>query len=169
MGVLYTVASHLCTSRLVISSVLVYACRRTASGRRSVSDRRALLRIYDPIETTCFFSQSQASRHMRWTNAVRGEAEALDLTLYDKPVPLARQPVVGPGGPKLVGRTSQESRSAPTTAMDADGLRHSTAEGCAGPPSSPEQCTIDAMMSYSLPTLSPADVQERSRAQVLPQ
>jgi hypothetical protein len=39
---------------------------------------------------------------MRWTTAQRQEAEALDLTLYDRPLPPPRVPVNGPSGPQLV-------------------------------------------------------------------
>ncbi|KAI8465722.1 MAG: hypothetical protein J3K34DRAFT_525143 [Monoraphidium minutum] len=45
---------------------------------------------------------------MRWTRAQRAEAEALDVTLFEQPLALARQPVPGPSGPELRFKNERE-------------------------------------------------------------
>jgi hypothetical protein len=51
---------------------------------------------------------------MRWTRAERLEAEALELTLFDKPVAPARHPLQGPDGLRLVSGLAMGTRAGGT-------------------------------------------------------
>jgi len=45
---------------------------------------------------------AHSAERMRWTAEQRRKAEALDITLYDRPKPPVRGAVAGPDGPQLV-------------------------------------------------------------------